>query len=53
MLDDVLTELLDLTVTEKGYGNALYASNDDGGGCSGGGCCCSLGCFELCISLCW
>ncbi len=52
MLDELVSELLDLTATEKGYGNALYAASDEGPGCSGG--CCTIGCcIELCFHLCW
>jgi hypothetical protein len=42
-------ELLDLRVTEKGYGTALYAADEDEGG---GGTCCSCSSCTLCISLC-
>jgi hypothetical protein len=43
----VLTEdLLDLRVTEKGFRNALYASEEDPESCS------SCSCSWLCISLC-
>jgi hypothetical protein len=41
-------ELLDLRVTEKGYGSALYAADED----DGGGSCCSCSSSTLCISLC-
>jgi hypothetical protein len=41
-------ELLDLRVTEKGYGDALYASADDGDP----GCNSSCSCSWLCLSLC-
>ena len=49
MFSELVDELLDLRVAEKGYGDALFASTDtdDGGG---GGCSCS--CSWLCISLC-
>ena len=49
MLDELVSELLDLSATEKGYGKALYAANDEGGGCSSLGCCSIV----LCIRLCW
>ena len=29
MSEDLAAELLDLTATEKGYRNALYAANDE------------------------
>ncbi|HZT14459.1 MAG TPA: hypothetical protein VFA19_00800 [Gaiellaceae bacterium] len=53
MNHDPSDDLLDLTVTEKGYGNALLASNEEtgGGGGSSSSCtassslCCS---FHLC-----
>jgi hypothetical protein len=45
---ELTEELLDLRVTEKGYGLALYASEEDDGGTT----CCSCSCSTLCISLC-
>ena len=48
MFDELSQELLDLTVTEKGYRGAMYASNEDTPpGCSS--LCCS---FVLCCFLC-
>jgi hypothetical protein len=49
MFSELVDELLDLRVEEKGYGNAFFATTDnpDEGG---GGCSCS--CSWLCISLC-
>lgn len=49
MFRELADELLDLRVTEKGYGLALYAADEDPGG---GGTCCSCSCSMLCISLC-
>jgi hypothetical protein len=46
---ELADEFLDLRVTEKGYGLALYAADEDDGG---GGTCCSCSCSTLCISLC-
>jgi hypothetical protein len=45
---ELTDELLDLHLTEKGYGNALYAADED----EGGGTCCSCSSSTLCISLC-
>jgi hypothetical protein len=46
-------ELLDLTVTEKGVGNALYAQNDEGCACGACSSSCTL-CSSLCCSeVCW
>jgi len=46
---ELTEELLDLTVVEKGVGNAFYASEDGGGGGSSS-CtyCSSLCCFHIC-----
>jgi len=46
MFTELSDELFDLTVTQKGIGNALYANEDEGGAC-----CASCSC-SLCISLC-
>ncbi len=48
MFGQLTEELLDLRVTEKGYGLALYASEEDDGGST----CCSCSSSTLCISLC-
>ena len=48
MFRQLTDELLDLRVTEKGYGLALYASEEDEGGST----CCSCSSSTLCISLC-
>jgi hypothetical protein len=48
MFRQLTDELLDLRVTEKGYGSALYATEED----DGGGSCCSCSSCTLCISLC-
>ncbi len=48
MFQELVEELLDLTVTEKGFGNALYAQND-GNECSS----CTLSSSLCCCSLCW
>jgi hypothetical protein len=50
---ELTEELLDLTVTEKGVGNAIYAQVDDG--CGSGACSSSSAlCISLCCSyLCW
>lgn len=45
MLSELGAELLDLTVTEKGVGSALYAvDNGQEGGCGGGSCSWTLSC---------
>jgi hypothetical protein len=44
---ELTDELLDLRVSEKGFGDALYATEEQPGG---GQCSCS--CSYLCISLC-
>jgi hypothetical protein len=46
MFDALTAELLDLRATEKGFRNALYASEEDPAACS------SCSCSWLCISLC-
>ena len=48
MFRELTDELLDLRLTEKGYGAALYAADQD----EGGGTCCSCSCSMLCVSLC-
>ncbi|MGI8972642.1 MAG: hypothetical protein ACR2HI_00535 [Gaiella sp.] len=51
MISEIAEELLDLEVTTKGYGGALYAYVEDGGG--GGNCsCCNL-CVVLCCCFNW
>ena len=47
MSEELAAELLDLTATEKGYRNALFAANDEEQ-CSSSSCtlCCT-------IQLCW
>ena len=51
MFDDLCTELLDLTATEKGYRGALYAMNEDTGGGGSVTLCCTI---VLCsCHLCW
>jgi hypothetical protein len=45
---ELVEELLDLRVSEKGFGDAFFATTDDPG--DGGSCSCS--CSWLCISLC-
>jgi len=44
MFDELTEELLDLEVSVRGYGGAVYARDEDGGGgfCS---CCCCCGGF--------
>lgn len=49
MFRELTEELFDLRITEKGYGLALYASDEDEGG---GSACSSCSCSTLCISLC-
>ena len=52
MLDELVSELLDLSATEKGYGRALYAVNEEGGGgCSSIGCCSVVLCCS--VHICW
>ena len=48
MFRQLTDEFLDLRLTEKGYGSALYANEED----DGGGTCCSCSSSTLCISLC-
>jgi hypothetical protein len=48
MFRELTDEFLDLRLTEKGYGSALYANEEE----DGGGTCCSSSCSTLCISLC-
>ena len=50
MFKELTEELLDLTVVERGYRNALYASNDAGG--TGRTLCTTASTTELCFSLC-
>jgi hypothetical protein len=50
MFTELTAELLDLRVTEKGFGFALYASEEDPGG--GDPCSCSCSSSILCVSLC-
>jgi hypothetical protein len=50
MFAELTAELLDLRVTEKGFGLALYASEEDPGG--GDPCSCSCSSSTLCVSLC-
>ena len=45
MFGELTDDLLDLRATEKGFRNALYATEEDPG-------CCSCSCSWLCISLC-
>jgi hypothetical protein len=52
MFTELTEELLDLTITEKGYGRALYAANDEGGGGTCSGICSVVVCTFLC-HLCW
>ena len=47
MFTELTDELLDLTITEKGYRDALYAMGSAEGGCKS-----SWSCSWLCISLC-
>jgi hypothetical protein len=49
MNHDQPDELLDLTVTEKGYGNALFADNVETGGGGGSSSSCTLS-SSLCCS---
>jgi hypothetical protein len=46
MFKELTEELLDLTVAEKGYRNAFYASVNPGGACSA--CCTCCHCLFLC-----
>ena len=47
MFTELKEELLELRVTEKGYRNALYASNTPGGSSSSTGSSSSLTCCKL------
>jgi hypothetical protein len=46
MFKELTEELLDLTVEEKGFRNALYAAANPGGACSA--CCTCCNCLFLC-----
>lgn len=48
MFGTLTRELLDLTVQEKGYRQALYAAAGDGGGSS-----CGSSSSLTCCKLCW
>ena len=48
MFRELTSELLDLRVSEKGFRDAFFATEEDPSG--GGACSCS--CSYLCISLC-
>lgn len=53
MFTELTEELLDLEATDRGYGGALYATDDPGGACCSG--CCNL-CIVICTYLshiCW
>jgi hypothetical protein len=50
MFQELTDELLELTMTEKGYRAAMYGSMDDGGGSSGGSCTCSSSLTTCCLS---
>ena len=51
MFKELTAELLDLRVTEKGYGDALYATTDGDEGCTGSSCSCSWLCISLCCTI--
>ena len=51
MFAELTEELLDLEVTDRGYGGALYAATDPGGSCCGG--CCNLVLCCCCSQICW
>jgi hypothetical protein len=52
VFSELTAELLDLSVEEKGYRHALFASSDGGGaGCSGSSC--ALSSSLSCCRLCW
>ena len=51
MSRELMAELLDLTVTEKGFGGAMYAAMEEPG-CSCGGCSTVVLCTILC-HICW
>ena len=48
MFTTLTRELLDLTVEERGYRQALYAKGEGGGGCS-----CGSSSSLTCCKLCW
>jgi hypothetical protein len=45
---ELTEDLLDLTVVEKGVGNAIFAADDPGGASSSCTYCSSLCCFHIC-----
>jgi hypothetical protein len=47
---ELTQELLDLTATEKGTGEAMYAAADDPCSSSSSALCCS---WDLCCHICW
>jgi hypothetical protein len=49
LFNELTQELLDLTVTEKGVGLAVYAAADDPCSSSSALCCC----WDLCCHICW
>ena len=49
MISRFYDELLDLRVTEKGVGNALYAAEGGEEGCAGGSCSCTWSLCCTCI----
>jgi len=51
MFTELTEEMLDLDVSVKGYGGALYAVDDGGGACCSG--CCNLVLCCCCSQLCW
>jgi hypothetical protein len=51
MFHELTEDLLDLRVTEKGYGSAMYAAKQDEPGCSNCGLCCSI--VLCCCYVCW
>jgi len=51
MFDELSKELLDLTVTEKGYRGAMYATSQEAPGC--GTLCCSVVLCTFLCHLCW
>ena len=51
MSNELMAELLDLTVTEKGFGGAMYAAVEEPG-CSSGACSTVVLCTIFC-HLCW
>jgi hypothetical protein len=50
MFQELTDELLELTVTEKGYRAAVYGVNVGSDGCSGS---CSCSSSLTCCCLCW